>query len=109
MQYQDYVNEALARSKTSPSDTLLLPSALRLARQEQKIFRAFRYDLPRAFNDPMPTLRPIESEAAVLLAMGRQEEAALSLKNILAVNPPEEVRVPVQAMLQKIAKGSPIK
>jgi hypothetical protein len=109
MQYQDYVNEALARSKDSPSDSTLLPNALRLARQQHKIFLLFGYDMPGAFYEPMPVLRPVQSEAAVLMAMGRQEEAVQSLKNILALNPPDEVRVPVQEMLHKIAKSAPMK
>lgn len=113
--YMELVEEywSFARSAITPDeathkiDTTLLPLALKAARQENKILKLFDYpDLPWFITDTGLSLKPIEMEANVLLAMGKREEAIQSLENIIGANSPDDLKETLMARIALIKSQS---
>lgn len=92
--YWEFGSDVLRpNGETGKIDSVLLPLALKAARQETKILKLFNYqDLPRFVTDPDLPLKHFEMEANVLLAMGKKEEAIESLENIIRSNSPENIK-----------------
>jgi len=91
--YWGYVVDVLTTSPTYPKvDSTKLPLALKAGRQLNRILKEFNYqDLPHFITDSEPFI-PIETEAKVLMAMGKKEEAIQALENIIQASSPPEVR-----------------